>query len=256
MKIGILLKQVPDTETKIKINTDGKGIDENGIRWIMNPYDELAIEEALRIKDKTQCEVVVISAGPARTIEAIRQALAMGSDRGIHIETKTSFTDPAITSILLANAAKKESFDLIFSGKQSVDNDCGQVHIGVAEKLGWPHISPVEKFSFVDEKKITAQRPVSGGTKEIIECDMPVVIGCEKGLNEPRYASLPGIMKAKSKPVETLKAEDLLNGENEILSILKQELPPERKPGKIIEGEPEVAAENLVKILREQAKVI
>lgn len=255
MKIGVLLKQVPDTETKIKIRADGKGIEEGEIKWVINPYDEYAVEEALRLKEKAGGEVVVVSAGPARASEAIRQALAMGADRGIRIDTTGVELDPFTTSLVLANAAKNESFDIIFAGKQAVDDDSAQVLIGVAEKLSWPHVTPVEKFE-ISDKTAKLQRPVAGGTKEIIETNLPVVVGCEKGLNEPRYASLPGIMKAKSKPVAELKAADLLGGEKARLTISKYSLPPERQGGKIIPGEPEEAAAELVRLLREEAKVI
>lgn len=256
MKIGVLLKQVPDTETKIKIRADGKGIDESDIKWIMNPYDEYAVEEALRLKEKSGGEVVIVTAGPARAVEVIRQAMAMGADRGIHIETGDVTLDPYTTACALFQAAKNESFDIIFAGKQAVDNDSGQVAIGVAEKLNWPHVTPVEKFSLMDDKTVSAQRPVAGGTKEIIEAKLPAVIGCEKGLNEPRYASLPGIMKAKSKPVAALKIADLLGGEKPKIDISKYSLPPERKAGKVIPGEPEEAATELVRLLREEAKII
>jgi len=256
MKIGVLLKQVPDTETKIKIRPDGKGIEEADIKWIINPYDEYAVEEALRLKDKKGGEVVIVSAGPARAVEAIRQALAMGADRGIHIDTTGTDLDSYTTSVVLSNAVKNESFDIVFAGKQAVDYDCAQVAIGVAEKLSWPHVTPVEKFSLTDDKTVLVQRPVAGGTKEMIEVKLPAVIGCEKGLNEPRYASLPGIMKAKTKPVAALKAADLLGGEKPRLAISGYMLPPERKAGKIIPGEPEEAAAELVRLLREEAKVI
>jgi electron transfer flavoprotein beta subunit len=256
MKIGVLLKQVPDTETKIKIRADGKGIEEADIKWIINPYDEYAVEEALRLKEKKGGEVVILSAGPARALEAIRQALAMGADRGIHIDTSGADIDPYTTSVILSNAAKNESFDIIFAGKQAVDDDSAQVAIGVAERLSWPHVTPVEKFSLINDKTVLVQRPVAGGTKEMIEAGLPAVIGCEKGLNEPRYASLPGIMKAKTKPVAALKAADLLGGEKARITISSYSLPPERKAGKIIPGEPEEAAAELVRLLREEAKVI
>ena len=255
MKIGVLLKQVPDTETKIKIRADGKGIEEGEIKWVINPYDEYAVEEALRLKDKAGGEVVIVTAGPARATEAIRQALAMGADRGIRIDTMGVELDPYTTALVLSQAAKNESFEIIFAGKQAVDDDCAQVLIGVAEKLGWPHVTPVEKFTLTD-KTATLQRPVAGGTKEMIEAALPVIVGCEKGLNEPRYASLPGIMKAKSKPVAELKAADLLGGEKPRLNIQKYSLPPERQAGKIIPGEPEQAAVELVRLLREEAKII
>lgn len=257
MKIGVLLKQVPDTETRIKIKSDGSGIEEDGIKWVINPYDEYAVEEALRLKEKKGGEVVIVTVGPARSAEAMRQALAMGADRGVRIDTTGVNLDPYTTAVCLSKACKNEKFDIIFAGKQAVDDDCAEVHIGVAEMLGLPHATPVEKFTISDDgAKVTLQRPVAGGKKEIIESSLPVVIGCEKGLNEPRYASLPGIMKAKSKPITELKAADLLVGEGAKLKVTAINLPPERSAGKIIPGEPEVAACEVVRLLREEAKVI
>lgn len=257
MKIGVLVKQVPDTETKIKIKADGSGIEEGEIKWIINPYDEFAVEEALRLKEKKDGEVVIVTAGREKTQEAMRQALAMGADRGIRIDTEGLNLDPYTTAKVLAKACEAEKFDIIFAGKQAVDDDCGQVHIGVALMLGIPHVTPVEKFSISDDgTKVSLQRPVAGGMKETIESTLPLVIGSEKGLNEPRYASLPGIMKAKSKPIALLKAAEILGGEGVKMKAISYSLPPERKAGKIIPGEPEAAAHELVKLLREEAKVI
>jgi len=257
VKIGVLLKQVPDSETKIKIKPDGAGIEEGEIKWVMNPYDEYAVEEALRLKEKKGGEVVIVTAGPSRAVEAMRQALAMGADRGIRIDTTGLVLDSYTTAKVLSKACENEKFDIIFSGKQAIDDDCGQVHIGVAEMLSLPHVTPVEKFTLSDDAtKATLQRPVAGGMKELIETSLPAVIGCEKGLNEPRYASLPGIMKAKSKPIAELKGQDLLSGETVHVKISAYNLPPERKAGRVIPGEPEAAAVELVRLLREEAKVI
>lgn len=256
MKIGVLLKQVPDTETKIKVKADGSGIEEGEIKWVINPYDEYAVEEALRLREKKGGEVVIVTAGPARAAEAMRQAMAMGADRGIRIDADCAL-DPLTTARILAKACESEKFDILFAGKQAVDDDCGQVHIGVAEMLSLPHITPVEKFTLADDgTKATLQRPVAGGVKEIVETTLPAVIGCEKGLNEPRYASLPGIMKARAKPIAELKASALLAGEGIKIKTTSYELPPERQAGKMIPGEPEQAAEELVRLLREEAKVI
>lgn len=257
MKIGVLLKQVPDTETRIKIKPDGSGIEEGEIKWVINPYDEYAVEEALRLKEKKGGEVVIVTAGPARAAEAMRQAMAMGADRGIRIDTGGAVLDAYTTARILAKACEGEAFDVIFAGKQAVDDDGAQVHIGVAEMLSLPHVTPVEKFTIADDgTRATLQRPVAGGTKEIIETSLPTVVGCEKGLNEPRYASLPGIMKARSKPIAEMKAADLLGGEAARLRMTAYALPPERQAGKVIPGEPEQAAEELVRLLREEAKVI
>ena len=257
MKIGVLLKQVPDTEAPIRIKPDGSGIEEGDIKWVINPYDECAVEEALRLKENKGGEVVIVTAGPARAMEAMRQALAMGADRGVRVDTQGALPDPYTTAFVLARACREESFDIIFAGKQAADNDCGQVHIGVAGMLSWPHVNPVEKFDISDDgKRVVLQRPVAGGTKEMVESALPVVIGCEKGLNEPRYATLPGIMKARSKPIATLEASDLLGDASTQLKNLTYTLPPERSRGKIIPGELEEAGQELVRLLREEAKGI
>ena len=257
MKIGVLLKQVPDTEVRIRIRPDGSGIEEGEIKWVISPYDDYALEEALRLKESRGGEVVIVTAGPARVAEAMRQALATGADRGVQIDTQDALLDPYTTAQVLAHACKDESFDIIFAGKQAADDECSQVHIGVAEMLSWPHVNPVEKFQISDDgKRVVLQRPVAGGTKEIVESPLPVVIGCEKGLNEPRYATLPGIMKARSKPIVTFKASDLLGKAKIQMENVNYMLPQERGRGRIIPGEPEEAAQELVRLLREEAKII
>lgn len=255
MKIAILLKQVPDTEARIKIKPDGRSIDEAGIKWIINPYDEYAVEEGLRLKDGASGEVVIISAGPVRSVEAIRQALAMGADKGVHINTEGLLLDTHTTSLILSNFLKENPFDIIFAGKQAVDTGEGQVFIHVATVLGWPHISPVEDFS-LEGKIVVVKRALPGGRKEMVESKLPCVIGCEKGLNEPRFATLPNIMKAKKKEISSLKGSGLLGKETVCMNILRYELPPERAEGKILKGNTEEVSEQLVKLLREEAKVI
>ena len=257
MKIGVLLKQVPDSEARIKIKADGSGIEEGEIKWVMNPYDEYAVEEAIRIREKKGGEVVIVTAGPARAAESMRQAMAMGADRGIRIDTAGASPDPFSAALALSEACRGENFDVIFAGKQAIDDDSAQVHVGVAEFLSIPHVTPVEKFSISDDgAKATVTRPVAGGTKEVVETGLPALFGCEKGLNEPRYASLPGIMKARGKPIAEHGFTELTGGETARLRYSSFALPPERGAGRIIQGEPEAAAEELVRLLREEAKVI
>ncbi|MDO8526836.1 MAG: electron transfer flavoprotein subunit beta/FixA family protein [Deltaproteobacteria bacterium] len=258
MKIGVLLKQTPDTETKIKIKPDASGIEEADIKWVINPYDEYGVEEALRLKDAAGGgEVVIITAGVKRAVESMRQALAMGADRGIRIDTEGLSLDDYTVSVALANALKAENFDILFAGKQAVDDDSVQVAHGVATLLGWPCLWPIEQITLNEDKKsVTVTRPVAGGVKEILEVTLPGVICCDKGKNDPRYASLPGIMKAKSKPIAELKGADLLGGETPKVVWSGFSLPPERKAGKILKGEPEEVCAELVKLLREEAKVI
>lgn len=258
MKIGVLLKQVPDTETKIKLKSDGSGIEEGEIKWVINPYDEYAVEEALKLKEKNAgSEVVIVTAGPARSVDAMRQALAMGADRGIRIDTTGVALDTYLTALSLSTVVQDEKFDIVFAGKQAVDDDCAAIVQYVAELTGLSHASPIETFTVgPDGKSATVQRPVAGGMKEMIEVGFPCILGCEKGLNTPRYASLPGIMKAKTKPIAEKKAADLIGGEAIRVQTSAWMLPPERAAGKKVDGEPEAVAEQLVKFLREEAKVL
>ncbi len=257
MKIGVLIKQVPDTETKIRVKADASGIEADGTKYIINPYDEFAVEEALKTKEKAGGEVVVVSLGPARCVEAIRTALAMGADRGIHIDDAGIPADSFVTAKILANACKAENFDAIFCGKQAIDDDAAQVVQMVAEFLNVAQVMIVEKFELNAAKNgATVSRRVGGGAKEVYDVAFPAIFGCEKGLNTPRYASLPGIMKAKTKPLAAQKAADLVGEAKPKTANVNYRLPPERKAGKILQGEPAQVAQELVKLLREEAKVI
>jgi electron transfer flavoprotein beta subunit len=257
MKIGVLLKQVPDTETKIKLKSDNSGLEEADIKWVINPYDEYAVEEALKLKEKAGGEVVIVTAGPPRAVDSMRQALAMGADRGVRIDTVGAHLDLFMTAKVLAKVVEEEKFDIVFGGKQAVDDDCAAVIQYVSEFANIPHASPIETFECsADFKKATVQRPVAGGLKEIIEIELPCILGCEKGLNNPRYASLPGIMKAKTKPITEKKAVGLIAAGEIKVQTAGWALPPERDAGKKVEGEPEIVVEQLVKYLKEEAKVI
>jgi electron transfer flavoprotein beta subunit len=256
MKIAVLLKQVPDTETKIRTKADGSGIETDGIKYVVSPYDEFAIEEAIKTKEKNPgSEVTVLSVGPQRVVEAIRTALAMGADKAIHIDDEGTNPDSYVTAKALAKAISDQGFDVIFTGKQGIDQDNGQVAQAVAEFLGFPQIMILEKIEIMDGKAIATRR-VSGGAKEIYEVSLPAIFGCEKGLNTPRYASLPGIMKAKTKPVTTLKISALKGDATPKMVISNFRMPPEKAPGKMIPGEPDQAVKELVRLLREEAKAI
>lgn len=257
MKIAVLVKQVFDTEVRIKLSSDGKSFDQSDVKWVVSPYDEFAIEQALKVKEKTQGEVVVISAAPPRVVEAMRTALAMGADRGVRIDTDGVEMDAYTTSVVLAKVITEEGFDIVFGGKQAIDDDSSQVLQGVAELTNMACVLPIDMFELsADAKSAIVERAVAGGTTQVIHVEFPAVLGCDKGLNEPRYASLPGIMKAKSKKIEEKKASDLLEGVTALVQTLSVELPPERSAGKIIEGAPEEVADQLIRYLREEAKVI
>jgi len=197
MNIFVCIKQVPDTETKLKLAPDGNGIDPTGIKWIMNPYDEFAVEEALKLKEAKGGAVTVLSLGPAkRVVEVLRTALAMGADNAVAIdgpETLDAFT----TAQALAAAIRQEGgFDLILTGKLAIDDNAASVSQMLAEFLEVPHTNVVSKLESGDQQ-VTVEREIEGGSREVVQLQLPALVGANKGLNMPRYASLPGIMKAK-----------------------------------------------------------
>ncbi len=256
MKIAVLLKQVPDTETKIRVKGDKSGIETDGIKYILSPYCEFAVEEGIKTKEKNPgSELTVITVGPARAVDALRTALAMGADKAIHIDDEGQALDSYLTGKILAKVIQENGFEIVFSGKQAIDQDAGQVTQNIAEFLNWPQVMIIEKIE-VSGNAATVTRRVSGGAKEVYDVALPAIFGCEKGLNTPRYASLPGIMKAKSKPVQQLKASALKGDASSKVVYGNFRLPPEKAPGKVIPGEVEVAAKELVRLLREEAKVI
>lgn len=264
VNIIVCLKQVPDTESQIKISSDAQSIVTDDIKWVINPYDEYGVEEALRLKEKFGGEVTVIGLGPKRVTETIRTALAMGADKGILItDDALEGSDSLAVAKALAAAIKNIEYDLIFTGQRGIDDDLGVVGACLAEFLGIPQLSVITKVEVAEDgKSVKVTRPVEGQSV-VIETSLPAVITAQKGLNEPRYASLPGIMKAKKKPLEEKSVADLGldaaqfgNGARKV-KILELTPPPERAAGKIVEGEtPEEKAANLAKLLREEAKVI
>lgn len=260
MEIIVLLKQVPTTESFIGIADDGVSIKTEDIKWVINPYDEYAVEEALRIRSAHGGTVTIISAGPERSVEAIRTALAMGADKGILIKNpEADKYDGLGIARILAAALKNIKFDLIIAGQRAVDDDNFQVGTALAEFLSIPNISLVVKEEIADGK-IRCHRTVEGGTV-VLEAPLPALFTTQKGLNEPRYASLPGIMKAKRKPLDIKSLSDIGIDVSEIgepmAKIVAMKLPPERDVGKIIKGDSSLSiAAELVKVLHEEAKVI
>ncbi len=250
MKIVVCMKQVPDTETKVRIGPDGKTIDPTDVNYVVNPYDEYAIEEALRIKEAAgEGEVTILTLGPDRAINAIRTALAMGADKAIHLKTDDTYLDSHAVATALANELKNMEYDLLLTGKQAVDDDSAQVGPRVAAQLDIPCATIVIKLT-VENGTFTANREVEGGI-EVVEGNLPAMITAQKGLNEPRYASLKGIMMAKKKPVEEKEPQF----DEAKVEILKMEYPPERKGGRIV-GKDVDAVPELVRLLHEEAKVI
>ena len=259
MDIIVLLKQVPATETSISIADDGKRINPDGVKWVMNPFDEFAVEEALQMKQKHGGTVTILSMGTDKTVEAIRTGLAMGADNGILINDPAAANcDGLGTARVLAAAVKAMPHDVVIAGQRAMDDDNYLVGAAVAEFLGIPHISMVIEEEVADGT-IRCRRTIEGGTV-VLEAPLPVLFTTQRGLNEPRYASLPGIMKAKKKPIETKTLADLGMAPADVapmVEIIGMKTPPERTGGQMIDGASAAEkAEKLVKLLQEEAKVI
>ena len=263
MKILILVKQTPDTETQITLSADSKSIDHSQTKFIVNPYDDFAIEEALRIQEKTPgTETVLVSFGPVAAKERLIKGLAMGVDRAILVDN-TGFenADSLLTAKLLASVVKTEGADLVLCGKQAIDDDNMNVGVMLAEFLHWSHVNVVTHLS-IQGDKLTVEREVEGGQTEIYETRFPVIIGAQKSLNSPRYAALPGIMKAKKKPFDVKTPKDYGLDASSLQAFQQTRIdsyvyPPQKPKGKIFQGEPvEAMVEKVVKLLREEVKVI
>lgn len=256
MKVFVCIKQVPDTETKIKIGADGKSIDTAGIKWIMCPYDEFAVEEAIRFKEKNAgATVTVVSAGPDRVVDSLRTALAMGCDEAVHVALPENF-DSYLAAKALARAIEKNGpSHIVFTGKQAIDDDAAQVHQAMAEFMNLPAVSVVLRAQY--GSVIQAEREVEGGAIEKYDLPTPCVIAAQKGMNEPRYASLPNIMKAKKKEIKKMALADLDLAESQRkIGYKALSLPPERSACKMIAGDPATAAKELARVLHDEAKVI
>lgn len=262
MKIVVCIKQVPDTETRPKVAGDGRSLEQGEVNWVISPYDEYAIEEGIKIKEAKGGEVIAVSVGDDRVVSALRSALAMGADRAVHCKDAAfAGSDAAANAAVLVAAIKKlGGADIVLLGKHGVGDDNQQVGTIVAEKLDMPVVTVVTKLE-VGDGTATAHREVEGGS-EVVETTLPAVITAQKGLNEPRYASLKGIMAAKKKPLETWGAADLdlapdsVGAKGAYTTYLKLELPPKRSEGKILTMEPAEAARELARLLREEAKAI
>jgi electron transfer flavoprotein beta subunit len=250
VKIAVCVKRVPDTEARIKIGADGASIDESGVKFVLNPYDEFAVEEALRLKEKAGAgEVVVVCVGGDASAETIRTALAMGADRGVLLKTAALPIDPVPTAKALADELRGGAFDLVLFGKLAVDDSNHAVGILVAEVLGIPSVGAVSKLEIAGGKG-AAEREIEGGV-EVIEFALPAAVTAEKGLNEPRYPALKGIMAAKKKPLEVKPVTLGTSG----LEVVELAYPPERKAGRIV-GEGPDAVPALIEALRTEAKVL
>ena len=249
MKILVPVKRVPDYEAKIKIKADGSNIETGGIKWILNPFDEIAVEEALKLKESGKAEeVIVVTIGPEDAVTQMRYAMAMGADRGILVKHEGE-VDSDLASRILAAVYQKDEYGFIIMGKQAIDSDANQTGQLMAARLKLPQATFASKLELGDGMAAVT-REVDGGL-ETVKIPVPCIITTDLRLNEPRYAPLPGIMKAKKKPVEEFSISDLGVEESTSVKILNMTPPPERQAGKKVES-----VEELVKALQEEAKVL
>jgi len=249
VKIAVCVKRVPDSEARIKVNAEKSGIDESGIKFVLNPYDEFAVEEALKLKEASGGEVVAVSVGGQASQETIRTALAMGVDRGVLLESATLPLDPLPIARALAGELKDGGFDLLLCGKTAIDDSSQAVGPMVAELLEWACVTSISALEISDGRG-RAEREIEGGV-EVVEFALPAVLTADKGLNEPRYPALKGIMQAKKKPLE-VKPVSLDDTGIEVVNLAP---PPERPAGRIV-GEGVDAVPALIEALRNEAKVI
>jgi electron transfer flavoprotein beta subunit len=255
MDIIVLVKQTFDTEEKIVLQ-DG-AVSEDGVKFVINPYDEYAVEQAIQIRDELGGKVTAVSVGPERAAEALRTALAMGADEAVLISDERIAADESVVSRVLAAFIRQQSYDLVLGGNFSVDNGAGQVAVRIAQLLGIPHVSSITRLE-LNGLTATAHRDAEGDV-EIVELPLPALFTAQQGLNEPRYPSLQGIMKAKKKPFARLTLDDLGLSPAELqpaVSRIGLSLPPERKTGKVLKGDVAAQAAELVRLLRDEAKVI
>ncbi|OLO27821.1 electron transfer flavoprotein subunit beta [Alkalihalophilus pseudofirmus] len=256
MNIFVIMKRTFDTEEKIVLN--GGQIDDSGAEFIINPYDEYAIEEAIVLRDEHGGEVTVVTVGTEDAEKELRTALAMGADKAVLIDSEdVEETDQFTTATLLATYLKDQEIDIILGGNVAVDGGSGQVGPRVAEMLGMPSVTTITKLT-IDGNTATIVRDVEGD-EETVEVTLPVLVTATQGLNEPRYPSLPGIMKAKKKPLETLDLDDLDLEEDDVEAKTKTVeilLPPQKQAGKVLEGEMDAQVKELVSLLKSEAKVI
>ncbi|WP_062199069.1 electron transfer flavoprotein subunit beta/FixA family protein [Massilibacterium senegalense] len=257
MNIFVLLKRTFDTEEKIVIN-QGQ-IQEDGAEFIINPYDEYAVEEAIQLRDEHGGEVTVVTIGTEEAEKELRTALAMGADKAvlINVEDDLDDIDQYTTSKIIAKYLEDQEYDLIIGGNVAIDGGSGQVGPRVAELLNIPQVTTITNIE-VDGDTATIERDVEGD-KEVVEVSFPVLVTAQQGLNEPRYPSLPGIMKAKKKPLEELELDDLDLDEDDVeakTETVEIFLPKQKEAGKVLEGEISDQVKELVNLLHTEAKVI
>ena len=250
LKIAICMRQVPDTATRVKISSTGKSLDTSNIQYVINPYEEYALEEAIRIKEKLlDTQITILTLGPPRVLNSITKALAVGADDAIHLQGEDEDMDSHSIAMVLAEELKQHNFNLILFGKKSVEDDNHQIGPMVAEILGIPCISSCTNYE-LEDNSIVAQREIEGAI-EVFETTLPSVITQEKGPHELRYPSLKDLMSAKTKPISS----KIIEAQENRVNIMGFEYPSPRPTGKIV-GLGEDAVPELVRLLREDANVI
>ena len=260
MHLFVFVKRVPDTESKIKINHETNTVNEEGLNFVLSPYDEYAVEEAIQIKEAKGGQVTVFSVGPDEAQTILKKCLAMGADEAVLIKDDAGETFDALRTAKIISQllrTKYTEYDLLLFGKQSVGADSAQVPAMVAAMLDLPQVNVVTKLE-IEGNSGTAHREIEGAAENVAFA-LPAVISAQKGLNEPRYETLKGIMAAKRKEIPVVTFEELGFAPDELaggLELTKMESPPSREAGKIIEGEPDEAAKKLAEFLRHEAKVI
>jgi electron transfer flavoprotein beta subunit len=257
MKILVCIKQAPDMASRFKVNGEGTWYDETDLAFRMNEYDEYAVEQAVQLKEQlgNTPDITVLSIGPDRVVEVVKKALAMGCDRGAHIQDDASFRkDPWQIASVIAGFSRDRNFDLIFTGMQSQDRGSGQVGAIAAEVLSIPCVTTVVGFAFNDGV-ITARRELEGGVKAVVKLKLPALVTCQLGLNTPRYPTLPNIMKAKKKELLSFPIADFLQDKE--LTATSSVYPPAKKgSGVVLEGEVNDMVGKLIGILKEKTKVV
>lgn len=264
MKILVLIRAVPDSTTQIKIRADGEDIERAGVKTVVNPFDEFAVELAVQLRERGApvAQITALIVGPAASASSLQPPLAVGADDAIHLQDAAfEELDELQIAALIAAVVKSGGYDLVLCGKQEIDLDSGQMGPALAEFLDLPHVGACTKIDFApDGKSFTANRRIEGA-EEVLSAALPAVVTCEKGLPEMRYPSLPNLMKAKKKPVKVLTKADV-PGFGDVVGAVggtevhKLEPPPQRPPGKILKGDVAETVPQLVKLLREEAKVI
>lgn len=256
MKILVCIKQVPDMESKFKLNAESTWYDGNDLAWRMNEYDEYAVEQAVQLKEQVAgSDVTVLCIGRQQVQETMKKALAMGCDRGVHVADENSYQkDPFEIASMIAEFAKDKAFDLIFTGMQSQDRGSAQVGVLVAELLGLPSISTIVDFAFADGQ-INAKRELEGGIKALVTAKTPALVTCQLGLNTPRYPTLPNIMKAKKKELLSVDVAELLkvSAKQETAKIY---FPEKKGGGLVLEGDAADLADQLIQILKDKTGVL